>query len=222
MELVPLDVARREKLGSADSRRTRAAGRIPAVLYGLGRANASLTVDTKLFETHFKKGRRMFELRMGELTQVSLLRAVGYDSLGKDFACLDFQRVDDTKPTEMTVSVEFVGTPAPTAGAMVEYINRDLLIRCLPRKAPEKIEVPIGGLMVGSHIEAGQVKLPDGVELADRATKTLVTYHYKAAEVAAPAAPEGTAEPVVLTEKKPKDATAPKADAKAAKPAPKK
>jgi large subunit ribosomal protein L25 len=218
MELVRLDVDRREKTGSAECRRLRRSGRIPAVLYGLARPPAALSLSARDFLTHFQRGKRMFELRLGALTQVSLLKDVGYDALGNEVVHIDFFRIDDSAPVEVSVMVEFVGTPAPTAGAIVEYVNRDVLVRCLPREVPERIEVQVGHLTVGQHIEVGQIALPAGVTLADPPHRTLVSYHYKAVEQAPAPAAEAPSEPIVLTEKKPKDGE----DEKAAKPAAKK
>ncbi len=205
MEIVKLPVEVREKVGSAEARRIRRSGRLPIVLYGMDRPTANFIVDARRFDVEFKRGRRMFELTRGDKTQVSLLKDVGYDSLGDTPVHADFVRIDDTKPVTLTVAIEFVGLPAPVTGAVLDIISRDLHVSCLPREVPESIQVQLGGLGVGHHIEAGTVTLPKGVTLADNPAKTIVTFHYKSAEVAAAPAEGTAAEPVVLTERKPTD-----------------
>lgn len=207
MEIVILPVDLREKTGSAECRRLRRSGKLPVVLYGMDRPPGNFSLDAHKFDLEFHRGKRMFELKLGDKTQVSLLKDVAYNAIGDRIEHADFVRIDDKKPVTVKVAVEFVGVPAPMAGAVVDYITRDISITCLPRQIPPSVQVNIGSLTVGHHVEAGQVTLPEGVTLVDAPAKTLVAYHYKSVE-AAPAEAVGTAEPVVLTEKKPTDAKA--------------
>lgn len=205
MEIVKLAVEVREKTGSAECRRLRARGLLPVVLYGMDRGNGNFTIDAHRFGIEYRRGRRMFELTLGDKTQVSLLKDVGFDHLGDTPVHVDFVRIDDTKPVTVSVAIEFIGTPSPVAGAVVDYVNRDVHVSCLPRQIPESVSIHIGHLTVGDHVEAGQIKLPEGVTLADPSGRTIVSYHYKHVETPVAPAVEGAApaEPEVLTERKP-------------------
>jgi large subunit ribosomal protein L25 len=204
MEIIKLAVEVREKTGSAESRRLRRSGRLPVVLYGMGRDPSHFSVDAHRFEIEYRKGRRMFELTAGEKTQVSLLKDVGFDFLGDNPVHADFIRIDDSKPVTVTVVLDFIGVPSPVAGAVLDYVNRDIHISCLPRQIPDAVPVHLGHLTVGQHIEAGQITVPPGVTLVDPPGKTIVSYHYKHIEVVAAPVVEGVpAEPEVLTERKP-------------------
>jgi large subunit ribosomal protein L25 len=210
MEVVKLPVEFREKKGSQECKRIRNAGRIPAILYGEGREPRALSLELHGMEMALRRGARMFEFTVGDKTQMCLLKDIGFNAVGDKMVHMDFLRVDDKKPVVVNVSIEFVNPPMPVAGAVMEFINRDIHISCLPREIPSGLTVSIAELGVGGHLEAKDVPLPAGVTLADPPHKTLVSHHYKAVEVAAPA--EGApAEPEVLTAKKPAEDAAPAA-----------
>lgn len=209
MEVVTLPVEFRESTGSQECKRLRNAGRIPAVLYGLGRDSRAISLEAHAFDMSLRKGARMFEFTVSGKTQMCLLKDIGFNAVGDKIVHLDFMRVDDKKPVVVNVSVEFSSPPLPVAGALLEYINRDIHISCMPREIPSALVCDITALKVGSHIEAKDIALPAGVTLADPPHKTLVSFHYKAAEVEATPVEGAPTEPVVLTEKKPaEDATA--------------
>lgn len=213
MEVVKLPVEFREKKGSQECKRIRNAGRIPAILYGEGREPRALSLEAHSMELALRRGARMFEFMVGDKTQMCLLKDIGFNAVGDKMVHMDFLRVDDKKPVVVNVGIEFINPPMPVAGALIEFINRDIHVSCLPRAIPSGLTVSIADLAVGGHIEAKDVVLPAGVTLADPPHKTLVSHHYKAAEVVAPV--EGApAEPVVLTEKKPTDDAAPAASEK--------
>ncbi len=206
MEVVMLPVEFREATGSQECKRMRNAGRIPAVIYGLKREARAISLESHAFDMVMRKGARMFEFSVGGKTQMCLLKDIGYNSLGDKIVHLDFMRVDDKLPVTVNVSVEFSNPPLPLTGALLEFINRDIHISCLPRELPGVLQCNIADLKVGHHIEAKDIVLPAGVTLADPPHKTLVSYHYKNAEVEATPVDGAPTEPIVLTEKKPVEA----------------
>lgn len=179
MKVVTLEVDKREKLGSAESRRLRRAGRIPVNLYGMGREPANFTVDSHGFTQQFENGNRMFELKLGDAVQICMLKDLQYDAMGDDILHADLLRVDDTVPVTANVAIEFSGVPDSPAGATMDYIRHDISVTAIPRSIPEKIEVNVSAIPVGTRMTAKELPLPEGVELAERAEATIVTHHYK-------------------------------------------
>jgi large subunit ribosomal protein L25 len=161
----------------------------------------SFSVDRHQFSLQFERGSRMFELEAGDKTQVCLLKDVQYNALGDVLFHADFWRIDDQTPVTVNVAVEFIGQPDPVSGAVVDYVGRDIQITCLPRVIPAHVEVEIGQLKVGEHVEAKDIKLPEGASHKDP-HRTLVSFHYKHVSTEVAPSEEG-AEPVVLTERRP-------------------
>jgi len=207
MDIKDLAITVREKSGSPDARRLRRTGHIPAILYGLKREPLSFSVEEASFQRDFVSGRRIFDLKLEGKEQICLLKEVQFSSVGDRLLHLDFQRVDETNPVTVSVALRFFGEPVAASHAYVEYPRQDLEISCLPRALPPEIEVNLGGMDVGSHLEASQIALPEGVSLVSPATDVVVTYHFKHAPAAQPSEEAATEEiePEVLTERQPAD-----------------
>jgi len=205
MQVHDLPMTLREKPGSAEARQLRKAGRLPAVLYGLNRATVSLTVEEDQFRKLFETGQRVFDLKHEGKEQLCLLREVQHDAIGDEILHVDFARVDEKQTVSISVALNYVGNPEQVAGAFTEYPNQDITVRCLPREIPGHVDVTLTGLEVGSHLEAGDLELPKGVELESHVHDVVVTYHFRHAGMGdeiPEGEEEGSAEPEVLTEKK--------------------
>jgi len=205
MQVHDLPMTLREKSGSAEARQLRKAGRLPAVLYGLERATVSLSVEQGQFRKLFETGQRVFDLKHEGKEQLCLLREVQHDAIGDEILHVDFARVDEKQTVAISVALNYVGSPVQVAGAFAEFPTQDITVRCLPREIPANVEVTLTGLEVGSHLEAGNLELPKGVELESPVHDVVVTYHFRHAGMG-DETPEGedgeSTEPEVLTEKK--------------------
>lgn len=220
MEIRNLQTEVRTPKGSAEARRARRAGSVPVIVYGLGRDPQACLIDRHTFEREFASGNKTFKLVIGGKTEAALLQDIQYDSLGVKIVHVDFKRIDLSTKVRVLVPLTFIGTPELTAGAVLDHVSSDVHVECLPTNIPKTIEVSVAGLKITEHIEAGQIKMPEGVTLADDAHKTIASYHYKHVEAAAPAAGEPgaeAAEPVVLTERKPTEGEAAEKGEKPAK-----
>ena len=149
----------------------------------------------------------MFELEVGDQTQVCLLKDVQYDALGDHIQHADFWRVDEDTPVTVNVALEFVGVPVQVTGAVIDYVMREVRVSCVPRRIPHHLEIEVAGLQVGEHIEAKDIALPEGTALVDPPDTTVATFHYKHAQAMEEdeETTEGDddAEPEVITERKP-------------------
>ncbi len=158
----------RTETGKNANRRSRAAGRVPAVLYGLKNDPVSLSVDAHdfLMAIHNEAGSSVIDLEADGETTPCVIREILHDPLTSHFLHIDFLRVDMSQKSNFEVDVEGVGTPAGVrAGGLLETITRSLEVRCLPADLPHVIEVDISGLEFGQALHASDAKLPEGVEL---------------------------------------------------------
>ena len=191
MDIVKLPVAPRPIVGSAESRRLRRAGRVPATLYGLGREPVSLSVDAHDLALRVQKGARVFDLSMDERKRIALLRDLQVDAVTDQILHVDFSRVDETSKVRVRIPLHFFGIPLMATGATVEHILQDLEVECLPRNIPGPVEVVLTDMAPGTTVRAQDVKLPEGVTLATAPDQVVVTYavHRPEAEAPAEAAP---------------------------------
>ena len=159
--------------GTAASRRARRAGQVPVVVYGGGEDEQYLLVDhnkiTHQLEVEaFHSALVQIQIE-GDL-QRAILRDVQMHPYKAQVLHLDFQRVSRKDKITMTIPFHFIGEDvAPgvkvDAGIMSHSMT-SVDVTCLGSDLPEYIEVDVSALEMGGSVSLGDVKLPEGVELA--------------------------------------------------------
>jgi large subunit ribosomal protein L25 len=162
----------REKTGKNESRRLRRRGRIPAVVYGLGKPTASLQLDPKdvLNILRSPKGTNtLFQIqeRDGEEGRLVMLRDYQYHPVTGDLLHVDLVRVDVSKPVEVQVPVETYGV-APgikDEGGFLTVVLREIYLRCLPTRIPDSVRIDISNLNLHGIVRIRDVDFSEGVEV---------------------------------------------------------
>jgi len=202
-----LKVEKRERTGSAASRRLRRGGHVPAVLYGHGQENQNLAVpqaDVKALLRHHGK---MVELK-GAVTDTALVSDMQFDPLGIEVLHLDLIRVNLGEKVDVTVAIQSYGDPvgAHEGGILLENLH-EVQIRCPAGSIPEALRLNISDLHVGGNLTAGELELPSGVELITPADT--VVAHVEAPRSASATESEGDglgSQPEVIAKGAEKDA----------------
>jgi large subunit ribosomal protein L25 len=225
MEFIKLEVTKRDGAGTRSARKARDGGRVPAVLYGLGRDNASLTIDGDAFEGFLKSGSKLLDLRLGDQAQQAILKEVQHDPLTDRILHVDLQRIDEHHEIEAKVPFEFKGIAKGLVdGGVFEPVLSDVVVRCTPPRLPKVIVVEIGGLGIDEAVHVKDLKLPEGVKVLhhkpDDHVCHCVPQRVVSLEPAAAAEGEASAEPERIGGKKPEEGEAAGAEgAKAGAPA---
>jgi large subunit ribosomal protein L25 len=159
-----LSAMKRDTRGKNEARRLRAAGRIPAVVYG----GADLPAQAVSVEP--KELSRILHSGAGENTLIDL--AIDGEApakvLVKDFLLnpithhllhADFYRVSLDKPIQVTVRVELQGEPkgVKQQGGILDFVTREVEIEVLPANIPEQILVDVSELGLGQSIRVRDV-----------------------------------------------------------------
>lgn len=212
MSEMTIEVQRREDLGKNANRRTRAAGMIPAVVYGGGRDSAAIQVNRRSFLDLFRGSHGgvdqskilLLKLDTGQ-ERHAMIRDLQIDPITRQVMHIDFQRVLMDQRVRVAVPVELTGTAygVKTEGGVLDFVVREVHIECLPGDIPSHIDLDVTNLHVGHHIEAGALQLPDGVTLLDEPERVIVALGHSRTEE-----PEGEAdraEPEVVKKGKTED-----------------
>ena len=192
--------------GSAESRRLRAAGRVPAVVYGHGADARSVSVDGRELR-HALSGEaglnQLLSLHIGSETHLALARALQRHPVRHTVLHVDFQivRRDEVISSEVPLVLTGEAKAVEQERGIVEQQLNFLTVKATPDKIPGHIEVDISGLTIGDGIRVGDLKLPAGVttevgaeEIVANATVSRVAVEEEAAEAAeAEAEGEGAA-----------------------------
>src|SRR5262245_54861826 len=198
MAVIQLKGARRENLGKGGARKARAAGQIPAVIYGHGETPQAIAVDFREFEIALRghKGSNAIvnlAVAGGEVT--ALVRDVQYDPLSRAIIHLDFQHISLTEQIEVDVPVHLTGTPigVKDAGGILEHLLRTLKVKCLPTAIPASIDVDVAALNIGQNLHVRDLAAGSGYEIVADADVAVAAVVAPAAEEVAAAPAEGEA-----------------------------
>ena len=160
-----LSVQIRSGLGTRNARRVRESGLIPAVLYGHGEANLSLSIPKDQVSKLLRHGGRLVDLT-GEVKDTALVRQVQWDSFGIDVLHLDLNRVSADESVEIVLPIELRGTAVGIkAGGVVEHIKHEAKILCPVVSLPEKLELNINSLQLDQSLTLADLPLPAGATL---------------------------------------------------------
>jgi large subunit ribosomal protein L25 len=197
------DPAKNKGTGSRVSRRLRQKGRIPAIVYGHKQAPTPISLARDDVWQMIKHATHLAQLKLGDATEMVLVRDVQWDHLGKEILHLDFARVSADETIETEVPLELHGTaPGTSEGGVLEHVVHTVKISCRAMAIPEHVRLELGGLHVGQGLHVRDLNLPEGVKaLAD---PDLLLVHVVARAAAAeptPAAEPATAEPELIGRK---------------------
>lgn len=197
-----LEVQIRENLGTQNTRRLRAAGAVPGVLYGHGQPNVCLTLSSEALEAAIRHGSRLVNLT-GAVAERAFVRDLQWDTFGLHLMHVDLTRVSEHEMVEVTVSIELRGeAPGVREGGVIQHLIHQLEIECEVGLIPDKLHVNINHLKLGDTITVGQVAVPAGTKVALDADEVVVQC-VMPTEESEEAAGEGTpAEPELIGRKK--------------------
>ena len=159
-----LEATARETFGKNEARRTRREGKVPAVLYGGDRRQATpIAVDPRALL-------KILHSESGANTLISLKLDGGGDArvLVKDFQLdpithhvlhADFYRVAMDKVIEVTIPVIVKGEPkgVKQQSGVLEFVRREIVIECLPADIPENVTIDVSELMLHQGVRVRDI-----------------------------------------------------------------
>jgi len=217
MAEVTLEVSRREKSGKEVAKKLRAAGKVPAVVYGGHKEPVAIEVDRKSVSELVQKSehgvRSIFLLKMSGTDQQrhAMIKDIQLDPISRRMTHIDFVRVVMDEVVRVTVPVHIVGTAIGVKeGGILDWQIRDLHVECLPNAIPDKLDVDVTALGSHDYLRVSDLKLPDDVKVLEDPERVVVGVTHLRAEVVEPtaeaaAAVATTAEPEVIKKGKPED-----------------
>lgn len=219
--IIDVSATLRTAVGSGAVNRLRKAGSIPAVVYGKGRDNQNIQVDTKTFTKVIfgsASDNILVNLQIDGAKQLALVQEVQHDHLKGGITHVDFHAIKEDEEIHAAVPVTLIGEAAGAKfGGMLELLLHSVEVRCLPKDLPEKIIADVSHLNVGEGIHISDLKLPEGVRAKLDGHVIVAHVEKPKVEEAAPAAT-----PAADAKADPKAAAKAAPAAKAAAPAAKK
>ena len=166
MSEVRLAAEPRTEFGKGAARRTRRAGKVPAVLYGHGIDPVHVALPAHDFARVLREQgtNAVLSLELGsDATHLALTKTVTTHPLRNYIEHVDLLLVRRGEKVTVDVSVVVTGEAAP--GSLVYQEMTTLTVEADAFAIPEELEVSVAGLEIGTQVLAGQVILPEGVNL---------------------------------------------------------
>lgn len=169
-----LAASSRTSFGKGAARKIRAAGEIPAVMYGHGTDPQHVTLPGHETMLLLRQANALVELTIDDAAkpQLVLVKDVQRDPVRRIIEHVDFVIIRKGERVEVEVAVHLTGEPAPGLQALQDATS--LFVSADATAIPEFIEVSIEGAEDGAVLLATDIELPDGVELVDPEAEVVI------------------------------------------------
>lgn len=186
-----LNIEMRET-GKSNSRALRVGRRVPAVVYGAGTEKAqNISIDESSVVRFNVRAyeNALFNLKSKESklnNVVVLMKEVVVHPVTRRPQHVDLFALDMKKAVRVSIEIRLEGKPAGIAdGGLLNVVNRQLEIECLPTEIPENITADISHLGVGDALHASDLKIPAGIKVISPADMTIAVVNLFVEEVVA-------------------------------------
>ncbi|WP_282848794.1 50S ribosomal protein L25/general stress protein Ctc [Microbacterium oxydans] len=153
----------RESFGKGFARRLRAAGKIPAVIYGHGTEPVHVALPGHQVSLILRRANALLELDIEGKSQLALVKDVQKDPVHQIIEHIDLLVVKKGEKVAIDVPIIVTGESAP--GTIANLDATTVSIEAEATHIPQNIEVSVEGLEEGAHITAADVQLPKGSTL---------------------------------------------------------
>ena len=165
----------REQLGTANTRRLRRAGQIPANVYGHGEDNVNISLPAEAIRSVVRAGSRVIELS-GAVDSNVLISNCQWDALGSSVLHMDLIRISADEVVEVSVSIELRGSaPGTSANGVVRHLLHETMVACPGLAIPEKLEMNINSLEIDETLTLADIEMPENVSLLSDPNTPVVT-----------------------------------------------
>ena len=173
----------RENFGKGFARRLRAAGKIPAVIYGHGTDPQHVALPGHQVSLLIRRANAVLELEVGGKQQLTLVKDVQKDPVHQIIEHIDLLVVKKGEKVQVDIPVVVVGEPF--AGTIANLDATSIALEVEATHIPQNIEVDVEGLEDGTHITAADLKLPKGATLIADPETLVIAVSVPAATLAA-------------------------------------
>lgn len=171
----------RDSFGKGFARRLRAAGKIPAVIYGHGTEPVHVALPGHQVSLIIRRANALLELDIEGTEQLALVKDVQKDPVHQIIEHIDLLVVK--KGEKVTIDVPVVVTGESAAGTIANLDATTLSLEVEATHIPQNVEVSVEGLEDGTHVTAADVTLPKGASLLTEGDVLVVAISVPALEV---------------------------------------
>lgn len=168
-ERITIDIFQRTLFGSRNSRRLRRSGMVPAVVYGRGAGDLSVTISEKVFmdKVGYSTSTGIINLKMGKQSPITaIVKDVQWDFITDRPIHVDFLRVSSDQIVSIPVHVVLENIPAGVKmGGILEHLLHEIQIKVRAKDIPHQISIDVSDMEMGDSLHLSDIRLPEGATL---------------------------------------------------------
>jgi large subunit ribosomal protein L25 len=186
--VITINAELRKEISKKARKDLRSLGKIPAVIYGITAESIPISVslgDIKGIMKSENKDNSILRIQQGEKTKFdAMIKDIQYDYLSDHIIHVDFIRIDLNKPVDVEVPIVLEGEPigVKTEDGLLEFIQREILVRSLPTSIPKEIRIDISGLHIGQSVKVENLAKSDAYQFISPANTVICAVAAKAKE----------------------------------------
>jgi large subunit ribosomal protein L25 len=166
--------------GSSASRRLRATGKVPAVVYGRGTEPRAVSVEWRELRTVLTSEQgvnALLTLDLGGRRTKAIVKEMQRHPVRRDVIHVDFLEVDPDKPvdTDVTIVLEGEAEKVTREQGVVEQALNSIVVTGKPADIPGHLTVDVSDMEIGHTITVADIELPPGVTTDADPEETIVT-----------------------------------------------
>jgi large subunit ribosomal protein L25 len=179
MATAQLTATPRTDAGKGVARKLRAAGSIPAVIYGHSRESQPLSIATRDVEKLLDRvsfETTVIELDIGGKVARTLIREIQRHPYRRQILHIDFQELVAGEKVTVNVPLVLVGIPEGVrlSGGVLDQVMREVSVLVDPGNIPNHIDVDVSNVPLGHSLHVSDLVVPEGVEVLDAPEETVV------------------------------------------------
>jgi ribosomal protein bL25 (Ctc-form) len=142
----------REEISKKACKSLRAQGKIPAIVYGITSESIPIAVELSAIKNIMKSEKKentiLQIMQSNKVKSDAMIKEIQYDYLSDHIIHVDFIRIDLKKLVEVEIPVALFGEAigVKTEDGLLEFISRNVHVRCLPTQIPKEIRVDVSFL----------------------------------------------------------------------------
>jgi large subunit ribosomal protein L25 len=165
--------------GSSSTRRLRAQGKIPGVVYGHGSEPIPVAVGAREFQIALSGEaglNTLLSLEVDKKNFLTLARDIQHHPFRNVVTHIDFQIVRRDEVISAEIPINLVGEPIEVqhGDGIVDQQLFALAIKAKPADIPPSVDIDISGLTIGASLHVSDITVPKGVELETDPAATVV------------------------------------------------
>lgn len=205
---VAIKAEKRASRGKGAARQLRAAGRVPAVIYGHGREPEALSLGATELERALigiAAESTIIDLEVDGTPVKTLIRDIQRHPFRPVILHVDFYEVHAGEKLTVSVPIRIIGSPdgVRNQGGILDQVMREVEIEVLPSDIPERVDLDVTNLRIGDSLHISDLVIPNAEILEDADATVCVVVAPRVEEEPAPEAEAEVAEPELIRKPKP-------------------